>query len=65
MSKEIKEAKDERTFTRKQVFVSLLPWAIILIAIVAIVSVITGWTLRSADQCRIEAAASALVKSLK
>ena len=65
MSKEIKEAKEVKIFTRKQAFMGLLPWAIILIASVATVAVIIGWNLRSADQCRIESAASSLIKQLK
>jgi anti-sigma factor RsiW len=61
MSKEIKEA---RTFTRKQVFIGLLPWTIIVVSVAVFVGYISGWTARGIQQDQVQAAASQMVTSL-
>jgi cell division septal protein FtsQ len=64
MSKEIKEKAPKPTYTKKQVFMAVLPWAIIVIATVGFIGVVTGWTLRSSDISRVHAEAQVVSQQI-
>lgn len=60
-----KETKETKTFTRKQVFITLLPWGIIFTAVAVFTGYTSGWTARGIQQDQVKAEASQMVTSLK
>lgn len=54
----------EITTTKRKIVMAILPWAIIALTATAFAGIVTGWTLRSTDQGRIEASAKQLVESM-
>lgn len=56
----VQEVKSPKTVQVKM----LVPYGIIVIAIVAVTGLITGWTLRSDDMNRVQAEAHEMVTSL-
>ena len=65
MSKSKEEEKQVKTYTVKQIFWAVLPWALITLASVALAFTVTGWVLRSNDMSRVQSEARVLVESLK
>lgn len=69
MSKKEQTEKTVKTYTKKQVFIALLPWAIIYTLVLSVFLVISMWfyTCTSMEKYdnQVESAAMAIVKSLK
>lgn len=65
MSKsELKEPKDKKTFTTKQVFLALLPWGIIFAGGLLLTGYMGGWVQRGLQQDQVTATATQLVQSI-
>lgn len=60
-----KTDKEIKTFTRKQVFIGLLPWTIIALSLAVFIGYVSGWNARGVQNDQVKAEASQMVTSLK
>lgn len=57
-----KETKEQKTYTRKDLLTTFLPWIIIVVVIFMLAGTVLGWTARSTTESYIQAEAQAQLK---